>query len=111
MANAPAAKPEDLWTSIATQQPSFFEVLKSGDSQRLATYLCNMSRHDATQGTVQGAAEYRHLKHSAGYRQFAARMAKDKLVSLAEAVGALPCENPEQAVWGRSFRLGSEDLA
>jgi hypothetical protein len=109
-ADAPAMKSEDLWTSIARQQRSFFEVLKSGDSQQLAAYLCNMSRHDATQGTVQGAAEYRHLRHSAGYRRFVARMAKDKLVSLAEAVGALPCENPEQGVWGHNFQLTSEDL-
>jgi len=110
MANAPATKPEDLWTSIARQQRSFFEVLTSGDPQRLATYLCNMSRHDATQGTVQGSAEYRHLRHSAGYRRFVARMAKDKLVSLAEAVGAVPCENPEQGVWGHNFQMRTEDL-
>ena len=57
--NAPATKPEDLWTSIARQQRSFFEVLESGDPKQLAAYLCNMSRHDATQGTVQGSVEYR----------------------------------------------------
>ena len=55
--------------------------------------------------TVQGAVEYQHLKRSANYRRYVARMAKDKLVSLAEAVGALPCENPEQGPWNRNARI------
>jgi len=37
-------------------------------------------------------------------------MAKDKLVSLAEAVGALPCENPEQGDWGRNFAIEASEV-
>lgn len=95
----------DIWTTIAVHQRNFFEVLESKDPARLAAYLCNMSRHDATHGTVQGEVEYRHLKRSARYRNYIARMAKDKLISLAEAVDAIPCENPEQGTWGLNSKL------
>jgi len=59
----------------------------------LARYLCNMSRQDATIGTVQGDQEFKKISRDSNYRQFIALMTKDKLVSLAEAVGAIPCEN------------------
>ena len=110
LTKSPASRPDDIWTEIATQQRSFFDVLQSGDNRRLAAYLCNMSRHDATQGTVQGAAEYQRLRRSGQYRQFVARMIRDKLLSLAEAVGVVACENPEQGPWGRSVLLEPAEL-
>ena len=103
-------RPADVWTHIAKRQTTLFEALDRGDPARLAAYLCNMSRHDATQGTVQGDAEYQHLRRSRRYRRFVANMAKDKLVSLAEAVGALPSENPEQGSWGTHFTIPIEDV-
>lgn len=102
---------EDIWTAIARRQGAFFQVLGSNNPSQLAAYLCNMSRHDATHGTVQGEVEYRHLKRSARYRTYIGRMAKDKLVSLAEALGAIPSENPEQGSWARNGDLGEADLA
>lgn len=105
------AQNEDIWTAIARRQRVFFEILRSNDAGRLAVYLCNMSRHDATHGTVQGEIEYRHLKRSVFYRAYIARMAKDKLISLAEGVGAIECENPEQGSWGRTRHISEIDLA
>ena len=58
-----------------------------------------MSRQDATVGTVQGDAEHAKIVAIPAYRQFLALHAKDKLVSLAEAVGAIAVENPEAGVW------------
>ncbi len=102
---------EDLWTSLAKKhQSTFFEILDSNNPERLAAYLCNMSRHDATCGTVQGVDEFDHLKRSIHYQRFVARMAKDKLISLAEAVGAIPCENPEQGQWGENSRISEMTL-
>jgi len=106
-----SSKNEDIWTAIAKRQRIFFELLDGNDPAQLAAYLCNMSRHDATHGTVQGESEYRHLKRSGRYRAYIARMAKDKLVSLAEAVGAIPCENPEQGSWGRNSLISEMVLA
>ncbi|MFO0871097.1 MAG: putative sugar O-methyltransferase [Pirellulales bacterium] len=100
----------DLWTEIRQRQATFFGVLDAGDPAALAAYLCNMNRHDATTGTVQGDGEYRRLRRSPRYRRFLAHMAKDKLVSLAEAVGAIPCENPEQGTWGQNIHRDHDQL-
>ena len=37
-------------------------------------------------------------------------MTKDKLVSLAEALGIIPCENPEQGVYGESLHRDAGEL-
>jgi hypothetical protein len=102
---------QDIWTDIAQNyQQSFFEVLNGNNPDRLASYLCNMSRHDATCGTVQGVLEYNRLQDDVHSRDFVARMTKDKLISLAEAVGAMPCENPEQGQWGENSCIPEKEL-
>lgn len=101
---------EDIWSHIKVQQPTFFAALGSEDPAVLASYLCNMSRHDATHGTVQGYREYLKIRFNPFYRQYISRVIKDKLVLLAEAVGAIACENPEQGVWGKNFSLPIDQL-
>ncbi len=112
VADAPpaAAHTYDVWSYIRKRQANYFEVLESRDPARLAQYLCNMSRHDATHGTVQGDDEYRKIVKSSGYKRYISLMAKDKLVSLAEAIGATPIENPEQGIWGRSLSQDPDEL-
>lgn len=106
----PDAAREDVWTEILARQSNFASILAAGDPRRLAAYLCNVSRHDAAVGITQGDAEYERIVSDAPYRAFVALMAKDKLVSLAEAVGALPPENPEQGPFGESIHLDPADL-
>ena len=101
---------KDLWSYTRTHQAAFLAVLDHGGPADLAALLCNMSRHDATIGTVQGHLEHRRLLRDARYRRWLALHSKDKLVSLAEAVGALPCENPEQGAWGASLHLATDHL-
>ena len=112
-AEAPAgasSQRQDLWALIADQQKRFATLLRTGDAEQLASYLCNVSRHDASIGITQGDREYRRIQRDRSYRRFLATMAKDKLVSLAEAVGALPVENPEQSAHGRSLRVPLDEL-
>jgi len=100
----------DLWTSIKKLQGCFLELLSRNDPEELAAYLCNMSRHDATIGTVQGNHEFHRIKRDPIYRRFISIRIKDQLVSLAEAVGALACENPEQGLWGKNIHIDSDEL-
>ena len=100
----------DIWTEISRQQSKFFSILKSNDPVLLANYLCNMSKEDATIGTVQGNLVYDRLVRDASYRKFVALMAKDKLVSLAEALGVLPIENPEQGIYGENIHENTQSL-
>jgi len=100
----------DLWTTITAGQSGFIGLLEGGDPGDLARYLCNLSRHDAGRGIVQGDREYQLIVRDASYRNAIGLMTKDKLVALAEAVGALPVENPEQGVFGRSLYLDPDML-
>lgn len=95
-----AAGNRDVWTVIAERQGRFASILERDDAEELAAYLCNVSRHDASHGITQGEGEYRRIVVDGAYRGFLLTMAWDKLVSLAEAVGAIPVENPEQGAYG-----------
>ena len=95
----------DIWSAIRKLQANFFTTLESGDPRALASYLCNMARHDATMGITQGDGEYRWITTSPDYRRFKALLIKDKLVSFAEAVGAIRCECPEQGAWGAHLHV------
>jgi hypothetical protein len=87
----------DLWTLIAAEeQQDFLALLASGDAERLAACLCNVSRHSASHGIAQGHREHARIVRDRRYRDFVGRLAHDKLVLLAEAVGVLPPDNPEQ---------------
>jgi hypothetical protein len=100
----------DVWSKIREQQAGFVTLLERGEPATLAAYLCNMSRHDATRGTVQGDVEYARICTGSEYRDFIALMIKDKLVSLGEALGVVSCENPEQGVWGGSLHTDIDTL-
>jgi hypothetical protein len=110
-ANKDYSSPEnDLWTINTKDQAKFCSLLKSNNPKEVAQYLCNMNKEDATIGTVQGNYEYERLRISSRYRKFIAVMAKDKLVSLAEALGVLPIENPEQGSYGKNIHEDGEIL-
>lgn len=95
----------DVWTGIRKSQSEFQAALAQNDPRILARHLANMCRHDATTGTVQGNMEFEKIRTDPGYWQFITLMTKDKLVLLAEAVGAIACENPEGGPWGESLHM------
>ncbi len=101
---------DDLWSRLRGVQSTFLDILAQGDADRLADHLCSMGRQDATIGIDQGDLEFQRISAVPSYRAFAALHIKDILVSLAEAVGAVPCENPEQGPWGVSIHLSSDLL-
>jgi hypothetical protein len=107
---APSPDRPDLWAIIVAQQSRFASVLRTGDEEELAAYLCNVSRHDAAIGITQGDEEYKRIVRSGSYRDFLTLLAHDKLVSLAEAVGSLPVENPEQGALGVNLHADPDEL-
>lgn len=101
----------DCWEWIKTLQAEFLATLHRNDPGELAAYLCNMGRRDATIGTDQGNLEYDKIVADPAHRDRFALRFKDKLLSLAEMVGAVPCENPEQGAWGRALHQDVDALA
>lgn len=100
----------DLWSAIYREQGRFTAILDRGDPAELAAYLCNAPRHDATHGIVQGDKEFERIRSDRSYRSFVALMTRDKVVSLAEALGVVPVENPEQGAFGESVRSDLDEL-
>lgn len=101
---------EDLWTALLSMQKDFFSLLRRNDAVSLAAYLCNMYRQEITTGICQGRSDYDQIKKNERYRRFCTVYIKDCLVALAESVGAICCENPEQGVWGENIYVDIDVL-
>ena len=101
----------DIWEGLQTTcHGDFIRLLGKNDPESLAAYLCNMCRHAATDGFIQGASVYDQLQASEESRQWQASLCLDKLMCLAEALGCLPRENPEQGRFGTNLYLAVEDV-
>lgn len=88
-------------SALAGHQRDFAAALDRGDTAAVAADLAGLGRSRVAQGALGGARQHER----AGAPQFAARLAHwtyDKLVSLAEAIGVLPLENPEAGRWGQN---------
>ena len=72
-------------------------------SARARRILVNVSRRDAATGISQGDVEFARIRRDRSYRAFLAPMTVDKLVSLAEGVGAVAVENPEGGRSAKAF--------
>jgi hypothetical protein len=100
----------DMWSSIGKLQRPFHAMLGAGDPEALAAYLCNMARHDAAIGIGQGPQEHDFILSNADYAYFRRLLIKDKMISFAEATGAIGYECPEQGPWGEHFHCDIDDL-
>lgn len=93
--------------------PAYQQVLADGlranDAATVAAELAGLGRSQAAQGFLGGARQHARARD----RGFAKRLAGwtyDKLVSLAEAVGVLPLENPENGRWGENALTDPAEL-
>jgi hypothetical protein len=101
----------DLWTSLREgPHADFISLLGENNAERLAAYLCNVSRHTATAGVCQDSILYDDLASSDERRNYYATFILDKLVCLAEALRSLPHENPESGRWGINIYTDVEEL-
>ncbi len=103
---------KDIWTDLAaTHHGKFIEILQSDDPKLLAEYLLSVHARGISQGLVQGEIEYEKIRASQIFRRFLGVNTKDKLVSLAEYLGILPYENPEQGTYGENIYKDEDKLA
>jgi hypothetical protein len=101
----------DVWDGLAGHyHGELLTILQKKDPFALAEYLCNMSRHGATVGITQGITEFRRISTSRHYREWTGLLTLDRLVALAEAVGVLRMENPEQGRWGENLYEDIDEL-
>lgn len=98
-----AREKEDLWTNLVRRElGELLDILAADDASRLASYLLRFGEQYtwfggltfALDGYIGSASESR-----------SALIYLEKLVCLAEAVGALPIEHPEHGRWGENIYM------
>lgn len=96
-------KGEDLWTGLLRKElPDLMRSIDQRDPDRLAQVLLNFGKTYVWYGGITTCVD--------GYnknldRKQVAITYLDKLVSLAEALGVIPLENPENGPWGENLHL------
>jgi hypothetical protein len=107
-----ANKPNsDLWDILQDAvHKDFIQLLEKNDPAALAQYLGEMSKLSITHGMTQGTENYDQLISSEDFRRRSAAFYMDKLVALGEAIGCLPCENPESGRWGENLYVDIDEL-
>jgi len=95
----------DVWESVAgTFHGTFIDALTNDSVDALVHQLTNAYRETITHGLGPGKQVYEATLTEAGSASIAT-LSVDRLMALAEAVGVLPYENPEQGRWGVNLYL------
>jgi hypothetical protein len=87
-----------------------YRILASGDVAELAEYLRNGLRESLAYGLGPGPQVFAAMKQPGPGRDANLVLIKDRLASLAVALGALKHENPEQGRYGDNLRLDVPEL-
>lgn len=96
----PEGNGEGLWAAVSARaHGSLRRALENGRPEPLADVLLNGLRQPFAFGLGAGPAWFRMLKDRKGSDAYGA-IVLDRLVSLGEALGILPRENPETDLWG-----------
>jgi hypothetical protein len=94
---SPAVRESDMWTeNERSYHGSMSDLLLRDDAEGLAEYLRELYARPITHGIFQGEEATSGLAASAGSAAFVAALFMDSLASLAEAMGVLRVESPEQ---------------
>lgn len=99
----------DLWSDILEKEfAELILILNQKDAHGLVEYLMHFGESYMWFGGLCFSLDgYNHRNKT---EQHIAASYFDKLICLAEAVGARPHENPEQGPWGENVKLGVDVL-
>ena len=102
---------KDVWSDLERGiHKDFLACLHSNDSKKLADYLCNMSLNNVTHGIAQGEQMARQLQQDVEFRETRASLYFDRILCLAEMMGCLPLEGPEQGQFGQNIKYSVHDV-
>lgn len=102
---------KDVWSFLAKgPHAEFVDLLEKENISDIAFYLCNMSRMEIGFGFMQGKNDYNKLLSDPTYRRWLDLFNLDKVITLAEALGVIPIEDPEQGEYGSSIFLNTNEI-
>lgn len=100
-----------VWDALLSgPQRNLAGWLTRGEAEPLARDLAALGRSEAAQGFFGGAGQHRRCADDPAYAQLLAAWTHDKVLSLAEAVGAIRLELPENGGWAESIATPTADL-
>jgi hypothetical protein len=107
----PVADAGAVWEPLLRENQARLEAwLATGDKAAVSLDLAAFGRSEAAQGFFGGAGQHRKCEADPAFAQLLAAWTYDKLLSLAEAVGAVRLELPETGSWGETLKLSAADL-
>jgi putative sugar O-methyltransferase len=103
----------DIWSQLATHHHrEILELLERRDVRGVTEYLREAHAKDLTFGITQGSHTTEQLRTRADARELVLLQYLDRLTSLAEYLGVLDVESPEQnGQWGENFQIDPDTLA
>ena len=101
---------DGIWPQLSKGHEELAALLIGGRFMDAAAYLDRMAHTSLTAGLAQGAATVEALKEDTDNGRFLAQCGFDRLLSLAEATGAVSLENPEQGDWGDLTRRRPDEI-
>lgn len=106
------ANDADEWKSVAGEKHGeFIRLVSEKNTNEVARILCNMNGQDITHGLSIGADGLKMFQEKEELNCSFAQYNFDLLLSLAEAFGVSPIENPEQGPWNENIHLSHDMLA
>jgi hypothetical protein len=110
LAQSEAPTASGMWSHSVFQhrQRALIDALQRGEPSVLAELLSSMFRSDFVLGMAPGSMA--RERRPGPLARLSWLMAMNKLVALAEAIGAVRVENPEQGRVGSALRAGLDDI-
>ncbi len=100
-----------IWEMVKYEfHGEFCRLVAQNDVPGFAAYMRNAMRESLTHGLGPGHDVFKAMSKPGLTQNVNVQIIIDRLASLAEAVGALPCENPEQGRYGVNVTLTATDL-
>ena len=100
-----------VWDALlAGPQRDLAQWLACGEAEPLAQDLAALGRSEAAQGFFGGAGQRRRVAGDPAFGPLLAAWTHDKTLSLAEAVGAVRLELPENGDWAQTIAIPPADL-
>jgi hypothetical protein len=101
----------EIWGHIVREfHQELYEILNHGNDYEIRDYLYNAPARKIGHGFFEGEAGYHALKKNREQCKKLAVLYFDHLVSLAEALGCIPVQCPEQGPWTGNFENLADEL-
>ena len=109
---APIDQPHSgIWEMVKHEfHGEFYRLMAEGDITGFASFMRNGLRTGLGYGLGTGPGAFKAMSVAGEAREASVLLLLDRLASLAEAIGALPHENPEQGRYGENIAISATEL-